>query len=258
MRMKKILWLFCLTTIALAGRSQTLLEEAVNIQVKDVNGNTYALFDILDAGKHVVIDFYMTGCTYCQLYAPHVQASYEHFGENSGDVFFMTIDKGSTNANVIAFDLEYGITMPSISGLEGGGNKSHSAFEIQSTPTVILIAPDYTILEQKVWPPSTENIDSVLIKAGLTPVGTPSLAPPPKNRVWPNPSSGSLSLFLVDEEPVVSVHLFDAMGHKQFSTAVETHRTVSLHNLSDLSRGIYYLQAENRQGIFYTKKIVRQ
>ncbi|PID94368.1 MAG: hypothetical protein CSA95_03550 [Bacteroidetes bacterium] len=258
MRMKKILWLFCLTMMALVGRNQTLLEEAVNIQVKDVDGNTYALFDILDAGKHVVIDFYMTGCTYCQLYAPHIQASYEHFGENGGDVFFMTIDKGSTNSDVRAFDLEYGITMPSISGLEGGGNKSHSIFEIQSTPTVILIAPDYTILEQVVWPPSTENIDSVLIEAGVMPMGSLSLAPPPQSRVWPNPSSGSLSLFLVDEEPEVSVHLFDAMGRKRFSTTVETHRVVSLNGLSGLSRGIYWLQAENHQAIFCTKKIVLQ
>jgi len=35
-------------------KSQTTLDTAVNFSVKDVNGNTLNLFDILDEGKIVV------------------------------------------------------------------------------------------------------------------------------------------------------------------------------------------------------------
>lgn len=43
-----------------AGISQTTLDTAQNFSVKDTYGNTIKLFDILDEGKIVVIDFFST------------------------------------------------------------------------------------------------------------------------------------------------------------------------------------------------------
>ena len=40
--------------------SQTTLDTALNFTVKDVNGINIELFDILDEGKIVVIDFFST------------------------------------------------------------------------------------------------------------------------------------------------------------------------------------------------------
>lgn len=40
--------------------AQTLLDTAVNFTVKDSYGNTLILYDILDEGKIVVIDFFST------------------------------------------------------------------------------------------------------------------------------------------------------------------------------------------------------
>ena len=39
---------------------QTLLDTAVNFTVKDTYGNTIELFEILNEGKIVVIDFFST------------------------------------------------------------------------------------------------------------------------------------------------------------------------------------------------------
>jgi hypothetical protein len=41
-------------------QAQTTLDTAQNFSVKDTQGNTFKLFDILDAGKIVVIDFFST------------------------------------------------------------------------------------------------------------------------------------------------------------------------------------------------------
>ena len=58
--MKKNL-LFILFVFAIfQGNAQTTLDTAVNFSVKDVNGVTHKLFDILDEGKIVMIDFYST------------------------------------------------------------------------------------------------------------------------------------------------------------------------------------------------------
>jgi hypothetical protein len=58
--MKKILLLSVLFIAALAMKSQTTLDTAVNFTVKDTYGNNHELFDILGEGKIVVIDFFST------------------------------------------------------------------------------------------------------------------------------------------------------------------------------------------------------
>lgn len=40
--------------------AQTNLTTAVDFTVTDTEGHTYNLFDILDEGKHVLIDFFFT------------------------------------------------------------------------------------------------------------------------------------------------------------------------------------------------------
>ena len=58
--MKKLIFiLFSAFTIASVS-AQTTLDTAVNFTAKDVYGNTIELFDILDEGQMVVIDFFST------------------------------------------------------------------------------------------------------------------------------------------------------------------------------------------------------
>ncbi len=58
--MKKILLISIMFIAALSMSAQTTLDTAVNFIVKDTYGNNIELFDILDEGKIVVIDFFST------------------------------------------------------------------------------------------------------------------------------------------------------------------------------------------------------
>ncbi len=58
--MKKLLLSAIVFVVALTLNAQTLLDTAVNFTVKDVAGNTLNLYDILNEGKIVVIDFFST------------------------------------------------------------------------------------------------------------------------------------------------------------------------------------------------------
>jgi len=51
-----IIFIFLIST----SQAQTTLDTAVNFSAKDVYGNLHELFDILDEGKMVVIDFFST------------------------------------------------------------------------------------------------------------------------------------------------------------------------------------------------------
>jgi len=58
--MKKILLISILFIAFISMSAQTTLDTALNFTVKDTYGNNHELFDILDEGKIVVIDFFST------------------------------------------------------------------------------------------------------------------------------------------------------------------------------------------------------
>jgi len=56
--MKKALLFFILFTVITISKAQTTLDTPLNFTVKDVHGNTLQLYDILNNGQMVVIDFF--------------------------------------------------------------------------------------------------------------------------------------------------------------------------------------------------------
>ena len=150
--MKKIFTLFAAIAIAFSVQAQCPLTTAVDFTVTDTDGNTHVLFDYLDDGKYVLIDFFYTTCGPCQITAPKVSEAYTYFGCNTGDLVVLGIDYGDTDAEVIQFEQTFGVIYPSSSGEEGGGTPVCTAYGITAYPTVILIAPDRSIVEQDIWP----------------------------------------------------------------------------------------------------------
>ncbi|HBS86720.1 MAG: hypothetical protein A2W91_11880 [Bacteroidetes bacterium GWF2_38_335] len=60
-QMKKILFIFfSLLTLSFSVKSQVTLTTAADFNVTDINGNPVHLFDYLDNGKYVVLDFFGT------------------------------------------------------------------------------------------------------------------------------------------------------------------------------------------------------
>ena len=246
--MKKITFLILLLFAFNVSFGQTQLDTAVNFSVKDIHGNNIELFPILDEDKLVVIDFFSTSCAPCALYAPDFQASYEDFGENSGNVFFMSICWGDNNAGVAYFDSVYGVTLPSVSGDQGGGNIVHNAYMIMSVPTVILIAPDREILEQYIWVPSQANLNAAITAAGGSMVGIDDELSENKNSlfVYPNPASSRINVkFDVLETAVYHLEAYNLLGvrvHKSAQTKLSAGSHVISTDLNRLPGGTYFIR----------------
>ena len=162
--MKRIL-LSVFTLVTFSLNAQTNLTTAVDFTVTDVHGITHNLFNYLDDGKHVIIDFFFTTCGPCISSVPTLNQAYTDYGCNTGDVIFLSIDNGDSDPAVLQYENDYGGLLPSASGNDGGGNAVISAYGISAYPTVILIHPDRTILEQDIFPVS--NITTALPNAGL-------------------------------------------------------------------------------------------
>lgn len=155
-------------------KAQTPLTYAPNITVKTIKSELIELYaDLLDQNKIVVLDFFSVSCGPCQTYAYDFQLAYEAFGENSSNVFFLGVNYNGTVDDVVYFDSVYNITLPSCSGLEGGGNVAFETFQVVAYPTVVVIQPNRTITHQWIWEPTAANIIDAVVEAGGLFVGMP-------------------------------------------------------------------------------------
>lgn len=168
MHMKKLILssLIALTFTGVFG--QTTLTTAVNFDVTDVHGNSYNLFDILDGGQHVVIDFFFTTCGPCIASVPTFNTLYTDYGCNGGDVLFLSVDAGDTEAEVLQYESDHGGLLPSVSGTDGGGDAVVSAYGIQYFPTVVLVAPNRDIVAQDIYPVTEANFEAAIAGTNIT------------------------------------------------------------------------------------------
>lgn len=181
--MKKVLLFLIVITFGWGVKAQCPLTEAVDFTATDVHGTEIHLFDILDGGQYVLIDFFFTTCGTCQQVTPKIKESYIAMGCNMYDVFYMEIATGDSDAACLNWVNNYGIEYPTISGV-AGGTSICGQYGIQYYPNIILIAPDRSIVIQDLWPVSNaQTVINALEQHGLQqhdcnePIGELSITP---------------------------------------------------------------------------------
>ncbi len=246
--MKKLLLLIVSVLLFGGTFAQTTLTEAVNFHVKTIYGEPIWLFPLLDdENKIVVVDFFSTTCGPCQDYAPDFQACYENFGYNEGNVYFMGINWGNDNEGVREFDSIFGLTFPTASGSQGGGNIVYGDYEILSYPTVIVITPDHSIVEQYIWYPDEENITNAVIAAGGILVNTDENVSIKSNvTVYPNPVIGKGTIKFDLQSPAnINLSIYNLLGKQVFAMEefVNQKGKVQLGFFVDnLENGLYFVK----------------
>jgi len=259
--MKKTLYLFLLLSIALPGVSQTPLINAVQIDAKDFNGMPHNLFNYLDNGKHVLLCFSTMNCGSCSTYSPHVSFIYEQYGCNNGDLIVLGVNWGATNIQLLEYHQQNGYTFPALSGFEGYGNEINQSYQIQSFISVILIAPDRTIVEQYIYPPSVSSLESLLSAYGLSAMsctlGQESITDSDKIIIvaFPNPAIDffSISGGSTGIEYIVGLH--DLNGRLIRSYGKQALPSVPL-SLIGIDYGVYVIKVLDENMTFYYRLLV--
>ena len=170
--MKKLYILLAFLLFGAGLRAQqTNLTEAVDFTVTDCHGQTYNLFEILDRGQAVFIDFFFYTCNQCQVISPYITGSYSQMGCNMHDVFYIEISYIDNDAVCQQWANEYGVEFPTV-GRDGGGNEVFDLYGIQACPTLVLIMPDRSIPIQgllDLYPFSAQDVVNAMQRNGLQP-----------------------------------------------------------------------------------------
>ena len=88
--------------------------QATDFTATDCHGNTIHLFDILDGGQYVVIDFFFLQCQPCQMTVPNVVQSYFDLGCNQHEVFYIEVSPIDDDAACQTWIDTYGVEYPTI------------------------------------------------------------------------------------------------------------------------------------------------
>ena len=167
--MKKLFTLILALAFGFGLKAQCPLSQAIDFTATDCHGTEVHLFDILDGGQYVLIDFFFVNCGPCQQATPKVVESYYAMGCNMHDVFYMEISDRDSDAACQNWVTNYGVEYPTISGPAGGSTICGSSmYNIPAFPTVILIAPDRSIVINDLWPiNNAQTIITALEQHGL-------------------------------------------------------------------------------------------
>ena len=149
--MKKLLLFVMAVMISLGLKAQCGISVAVDFTATDCHGTEVHLFDILDQGQYVLIDFFYCSCGPCQQACPKVVEAYSRLGCNMHDVYFMEISSSDSDAACQTWCNTYGVEYPTISAPAGGSSLCNT-YGVSYFPTVILIAPDRNIVIRDLWP----------------------------------------------------------------------------------------------------------
>jgi thiol-disulfide isomerase/thioredoxin len=165
--MKKLITLMLALAFGFGLKAQCPYTEAMDFTATDCHGTEVHLFDILDGGQAVLIDFFFTTCGPCQQATPKIVESYYAMGCNMHDVFYMEISTSDGDAACQNWAANYGVEYPTIS-TNGGGNTICNQYGIQQYPTVILIMPNRQIVIQDLWPiNNAQTVITALEQHGL-------------------------------------------------------------------------------------------
>lgn len=259
--MKKLFSLSLFSLFNLLIFAQTPLDEAVDFNSKDVHGVPHHLFDILDnQDKYVLIDFFSVTCGPCQTMAPKLDSVYAYFGSNEMDLYILAIDQFFNNEMVLGFEEEYGTNYPAISGIEGGGSGIYEDFQIPYYPSLILIAPDHSIVEQAIPVPNTaqELIDLLETTYGLQAVSVDEIGNETAFRLYPNPATNYFVLETPTDHSVENLIIYSITGKEVLRlNSFGSPRHIQV-NIENLRKGMYLISAEYSDGSRFSNCFVKE
>ncbi|NNN20492.1 MAG: TlpA family protein disulfide reductase [Acidimicrobiales bacterium] len=135
-------------------------QNAPSISGTSLNGNGFINLSAF-RGKYVVINFFASWCTPCQIEEPElVQFAYQH--GKTGDAVVLGVAFNDPSSDAENFLHSSGSTWPSIDDTTGS---IATAFGVSEPPETFVINPQGIVLAKLIGPVTDQGLDSVISKA---------------------------------------------------------------------------------------------
>lgn len=138
-------------------------------QVKDftmtaTDGTTYNLFDQLDQGKTIILDFFSTTCGTCQLGVPTLEHAWNEYLENGTYGYVWSVETAyRPNEAIDEFLNEFGGTFPGFSIINDDSIINDTfGYYVPYTPYFYIVCPNY-----KIHNFSLDELDRFLANCGV-------------------------------------------------------------------------------------------
>jgi len=164
-------------------------ELAPDFTLTDIDGVTHNLYDYLDDGKTVILDFFYITCIPCQNNAEGVESLYENLGPDGTDeVVVLGLECiSSTDDQVAQYAIDFNCSNPQINITEDVPD----LYGVFYYPTYFIVCPSRIYTEFFGAPDEIENV----LTEGVTACTTSSVAEfQAVVDVFPNPTSESLTI----------------------------------------------------------------
>jgi len=132
-----------------------------NFTAVDVDGNSWDLYELLNDGKYVFLDFDYTGWPYCPARVPDLNTAYTTYGCNLHDVIVLNLT--SDNQSQAEANPDGKIYPILYNGADGGYNH----YCTPGVPGSILIAPNKDVINNNIYP-TTAEINAAFSSAGIS------------------------------------------------------------------------------------------
>lgn len=231
---------------------------APNFTLTDINGNQHELYDYLDQGKTVYLDFFACHCPYCWAYhnTNSLQDLYDEYGPSTAtdDVFVIAIELDANNgtnefygiSGVTQGNWVAGTNYPQTNPEGADLTNIKSDFQAYSYPLIYAICPDRTITKI-----GTKSKDELYAHgATCQPLGiNKNSENAPINFGF---SSTDIHILNLEEVAGQSIQVVDVFGRVLISESEIS--TSTKIDVSTLPAGLYFaVLVRNNQQVFSQK-----
>lgn len=257
--MKKLL-LFSIVLLAstLIGKAQIN-----NFTFSGTDGNEHNLYEYLNDGNVVVMEFFFVNCGLCASFAPSFQQLYEENGSNQDGVIFLSLDVEESDSfeSIENWDEDLGLTMPALYGVGIDIYWSTNVNPLTSssgTPQLLVVKPGNNGAEDNevtfahggfVTNSKVEELAMVIessktdTETDITEIESLSI------QLFPNPVENILNIQLKTASQNLQIALFDLSG----KLLLEEQVTSQLHklDLTNWQNGTYLIQLSDGEQVLY-------
>jgi len=177
------------------------------------------------------------------------------------DLYVIGIEQRYDNETVLGFVNEYNTHYPTASGINGGGSKVFSEFQIPYTPSLVLIAPDHSIVEQAVPRPTVAQDLIDLLETynfSVSGLGDEISKEKVDFSFFPNPVESTIQINVKEGLKIDQLKIYQLTGQEVISKSISQYSAEYSYDVSFLQRGIYLLSLDFENGERVSKSFIKK